>query len=428
MGVVREVRLFERTTRRRLAVRHHPYWRMISEGAHIGYYRGPRGGKWVARYREAGSNEPYATLSLGTADDMVEADGEMVLNYKQALDKANAWIKQQANGGRTLNPNLTVRDAIKAYIEIRDARVAAHGGKHSSGYYTLNKYALPDRTLCRIKLCDLSEAELRGWQRRLKGVGATTKQRVVTDLKAALNLAFEEHRRALPSDLPITIKYGLKPVFVDDAPSEPARDNQVLADDQIRRILAKGKEMDEDGDHFLLTMLLAATGARFSQVTRMLVGDVQPEFKRVMVPPSRKGRGRKPGKPIPVRVGPDVLAVLEGTAEGRKASEPLLVRWRYRQISPTKWVRVDRRAWTSSSEMSRWWAEIVKAAGCPGVIPYALRHSSIVRAIRNGLPIRLVAALHDTSVAMIEKHYARWITESLDELAAQAVVPLLHAA
>ena len=61
----------------------------------------------------------------------------------------------------------------------------------------------------------------------------------------------------------------------------------------------------------------------------------------------------------------------------------------------------------------------------PDVIPYALRHSSIVRGIKAGLPIRLVAALHDTSVAMIERHYSRWIVDGLDELAAGAVVPLV---
>jgi hypothetical protein len=59
------------------------------------------------------------------------------------------------------------------------------------------------------------------------------------------------------------------------------------------------------------------------------------------------------------------------------------------------------------------------------VIPYALRHSSIVRGIRQGLPIRLVAALHDTSIQMIEKHYARWIVDGLEELAARSVVPLV---
>jgi hypothetical protein len=44
---------------------------------------------------------------------------------------------------------------------------------------------------------------------------------------------------------------------------------------------------------------------------------------------------------------------------------------------------------------------------------------------RGRLPIRLVAALHDTSVAMIERHYSRCITEGLDELVARAVVPIV---
>jgi len=61
----------------------------------------------------------------------------------------------------------------------------------------------------------------------------------------------------------------------------------------------------------------------------------------------------------------------------------------------------------------------------PDLIPYALRHSSIVRGIRQGLPIRLVAALHDTSVQMIEKHYARWITDGLEDLVASVVVNLM---
>jgi hypothetical protein len=45
-----------------------------------------------------------------------------------------------------------------------------------------------------------------------------------------------------------------------------------------------------------------------------------------------------------------------------------------------------------------------------------------------GLPIRLVAALHDTSVVMIERHYSRWIVDGLDDLVARAVVPLVDLA
>lgn len=68
----------------------------------------------------------------------------------------------------------------------------------------------------------------------------------------------------------------------------------------------------------------------------------------------------------------------------------------------------------------------LRAGGLSGVVPYALRHSSIVRAIRSGLPIRLAAAMHDTSVAMVERHYARYIVDGLEELAVKAVIPLVR--
>ena len=42
---------------------------------------------------------------------------------------------------------------------------------------------------------------------------------------------------------------------------------------------------------------------------------------------------------------------------------------------------------------------------------YALRHSSIVRMLLKNIPIRLIAALHNTSVGQIERNYSRHITE-----------------
>ena len=51
------------------------------------------------------------------------------------------------------------------------------------------------------------------------------------------------------------------------------------------------------------------------------------------------------------------------------------------------------------------------------VTMYCLRHSSIVRMLLRNVPIRLVGSLHNTSVAMIEKHYSRYITEhSIDDI------------
>ena len=42
------------------------------------------------------------------------------------------------------------------------------------------------------------------------------------------------------------------------------------------------------------------------------------------------------------------------------------------------------------------------------------------------LPVRLVAALHDTSAAMIEAHYSAFIVDALDALSAGAVIPLVE--
>jgi hypothetical protein len=53
---------------------------------------------------------------------------------------------------------------------------------------------------------------------------------------------------------------------------------------------------------------------------------------------------------------------------------------------------------------------------------YALRHSSIVRQILAGVPVRVVAAIHDTSVVMIERTYSRFIADHADALARGALL------
>jgi hypothetical protein len=47
---------------------------------------------------------------------------------------------------------------------------------------------------------------------------------------------------------------------------------------------------------------------------------------------------------------------------------------------------------------------------------YALRHTSIVRQLLAGVPTRVVAALHDTSVVMIERNYSRFIGDHVDDI------------
>ena len=169
----------------------------------------------------------------------------------------------------------------------------------------------------------------------------------MNDLKAALNAAREEHRGDLAPGLPDIIRYGLK-VARDEAEEtgEPvARENQILTAAQLAALLAAAREVDDeqewDGDLFRMVLVLAATGARFSQIARMRVDDVQTAHGRLIVPASRKGRGKSGSIPVPV--GEDVLAALAPVVTGRPGNAVLLERWRLRQVTSTRWVRRPRR-------------------------------------------------------------------------------------
>ena len=102
-----------------------------------------------------------------------------------------------------------------------------------------------------------------------------------------------------------------------------------------------------------------------------------------------------------------MIKALQPIQSGRKGNEVLLLRPHWRQLGPVKRELVGRAPWLSASRLLDPWAAILaKAELASDLVPYALRHSSIVRGLRAGLPIRLVAALHDASSAMIERHYA----------------------
>jgi integrase len=221
----------------------------------------------------------------------------------------------------------------------------------------------------------------------------------------------------LPASLAKEIEIGLRSL-----PSAEIARHALLTDDQIRRAVEAAYGIDQDLGALVLT--LAATGGRFSQIARITVADVQVEAERILVPTSAKGKGPKARARIAVPVGADVIGRLMPLIKGRASEESLLTRWIHRQVSATTWERVERVPWSVASHMQRGWRKALKAAGLPHVEAYALRHSSIVRQLREGLPVRVVAGLHDTSTAMIERHYSAHILDMADELARRAITPL----
>jgi integrase len=435
---LKEAPITTRNARARLPAGLH--WRGIDPETHLGYRKGKRGGGWLVRWR---NGTGYRQAPIGTADDAIEA-GTLDYNAairaaRAAVEAARAEAKAKADG-----PLLTVRSAVETYIEARNARHSRRAGRtvRSDAGHRLPRYvigqkargrqkAIPAAPLADVPLHALKESDLLTWRTNLPAeLKETTKQRLINDLRAALNAAHAANRKRLDAQFATVVKHGLKALKADDDDDIPiARENQVLTDGQVAHLLRTAKEIDAEeqweGDLFRLVVVLAATGARFSQVVRMRVGDVQRGQSRLMVPVSRKGKGNK-NSATAVPVGKDVLDALLPAMTVRQNAALLLERWRYKQRPGSiEWHRDGRCAWQTASEIVRPWSAIRQRASMPEVVPYALRHSSIVRGIRANLPIRLVAALHDTSVQMIEKHYGKWIVDGLDELAARAVVPLV---
>ena len=173
---------------------------------------------------------------------------------------------------------------------------------------------------------------------------------------------------------------------------------------------------------------MAESGSRPSQIARLLVGDLvaDPMKPRLLMPRSAKGGGKnraeRKTQRVPVPITSRLAQRLAAAARGRVPGAPLLLQsdgisW---GKEPSQNYRADVREIVTGLG---WDVDVVKL--------YALRHSSIVRQLLANVPSVSLPRLYDTSVAMIEKHYSRFIADHSDEHTRRALLqpaaPLLVA-
>ena len=194
--------------------------------------------------------------------------------------------------------------------------------------------------------------------------------------------------------------------------------NVILSDDKVREFVANAYMLDDGFG--LLVDVLAVTGARPSQAVRLRVEDLQdhPVRPKLMMPKSAKGGGRNRSQKKLERYSVPITVQLATQAQSggqgpRTPSAPLLL-----QSDGTPWDK------NPGQQYHHLVAKVVTVIGLdPAVVTaYALRHSSIVRMLLENVPIRVVASLHNTSVAMIEKTYRKFITEHSDDYSRAALL------
>jgi integrase len=389
---VRDARLETRQARLKLTIRSEPYWRAITEGCHLGYYKGARGGSWIARHRSLQGG--YLKRRLGAADDITDSDGVAFLNYKQAQDAAVAWFTG-ASGPRRADP-YTLAMALDEYL----ADYQRRGGK-ALRTTEISADAFVRPRLGETPIGELTAKIIRGWHAQLaeaaprlrtrKTAGKqkvreidagdpeaarrrrATANRVLTVLKAALNHAFREGKigsdEAWRRVKPFREADAAKVRYLD--PAEAQR--LVSAADPAFRPLVQAALL---------------TGCRYGEITGFRVADFDRIAGTVTV------SAAKSGKPRHVVLTEDGIALF--AAHTANKSGMALV-----------FVKPDGKAW-GKSHQHRPVREACQGAKIePAASFHVLRHTYATLLLRAGAPLPVIAAnLGHADTRMTERHYA----------------------
>jgi integrase len=388
----RASRLENRTSRLRLPIRGKPHdFTPLSPRVALGYRRNAKDTKWIVRLKDGHGGRSEKVLPDVVPDDFEDADGERVLDWWQACEAAIRFVHGSSGGSEPT----TVGDALELYQRDLIAR-----GQSPANAGVL-RYHLSEPWLDKV-VAQLGERDFFAWRNdKLEGgMVPASLARIARSFKAALNLAARQDSRITNVAAWKNGLGGIPEGFV-------SRNVQRLDDHQTHAVIAAAYAIDRAFG--LYVEVGAVSGARNSQFVRLLVADLQAAngTPRLMMPSSRKGKGRKPGN-YPVPITKSLAEKLTAAAGNRPPDAPLLLR-----SNGTPWGPNDYR---------QLYAEAARRAGITGTMT-ALRHSSITRQLLAAVPVRIVAVSHDTSTTMVERTYSAFIADHADQLVRAALLP-----
>lgn len=385
---IRDYRLETRAARERLKPARKPYWRTLSIGCHIGYYRGRQCGSWIARYRRGGSGEGYVQKSLGQADDLLDADGTEILDFRQAQEAAQAWFEQLGRAGGKRAHRYTVGAALDDYLE------RFTGKSLEKTRHTIERHIRP--VLGNKIVADLTTAELSKFQSDLanrpsvyranKAGKAKTRpedddavrrrranaNRMFTPLKAALNRAFNEGKVA------------------DDTAWRRVKPFPKVSAARIRYFTpAELQALLDAAEPWFRVLIQAAllTGARWSEIYRMRVRDVDQSAGSILFPETKGGRPRH------VHLTDEGIRFFRTLCSGRPLSDLVFLNQHKRPLGPSHQIRPMR--------------ETCLRAGVDQAGFHILRHTYGSTLAMAGVPLAVIAeAMGHADERITRKHYA----------------------
>lgn len=388
--LVHDVRLETRNARAALRSRKAPYFRSLEPGLSLGYRKGKTGGMWIARRNL--SEKRYATETLGIADDRTDRDGTTILSYADAIAGAREWWLESKRFGKVSPGSFTVSDSLDHYLLHLEAK-GSRGLEGTRGKIAARiKPALGGKLVASLTTKEIAQfqASLAATPRLGKG-GKPVKRTDNADENTA-----RRQRQATANRVMSTLKAALNLAFRDGlvATDEAWRRVRPFANANVARIRYLQSTQITKLDQFLpknfrpLYRAAIFTGGRYRELAELRVMDVDLNAGTILFRITKNGKARH------VPLVPQVIPIISNAIADKKPSE---------YVFP----RSEGRPW-KTAEQARPMKRACEAAGIsPAVSFHDLRHTFGRMLAEAGVPMRVIAdALGHSDTRITEKHYA----------------------
>jgi integrase len=370
--------LSRKRERERLLIRREPYWQRLTEGAYLGFRRGPD--TWIARFRGRDDRQQYHAL------------GE-AMEYDDAKRKAENWLEQLAGSAVRSVKRGTVKAALESYLA--DLRRHGRADAAKEAEWRFRKTLYEDK-LAGLPLEKVTRDDFLEWrERQLSGRKPRSLNRHVRSMVAALNYAVE-----VAGHVGTPSVWRLKPL--SDDVEDDGETAVFLSPEQRKALIAAATA---PAAAFLRGLEL--TGARPNELAAATVGDFDGKTLRL---------AHRKGKPPKLRVRYSVLsadgvAFFEQQTADKLPAAPIFTEDGEQPWRRHMWARQVRAAIKGHNKKAKG-----KARLAVGVGAYAFRHARISELLQiHGVDPLTVAAQTGTSLVMIEKAYLRFIPSAMRE-------------
>lgn len=371
---IESAEITRKTHRLRLPPGRKIHWREVGPGVHVGYRRPDSevAGTWIARERQ--EDGTYRQRSIGRADDFGAG-----LSYDDAAAAAVEAAKTQV----LKQPDVTLHAAADDYLAAKYQTLSNDRSRQQVRWVVGKiKSSFPDCALHKTSVRMVSDFHLSfvkpSSDERKARASRATADRMLAALNAILNRAVAMHGLKIERAWAAVKPFGSKR-------AGNARQNR-LSPEQVRAFLDAA---EPDLRDFLF--LAAETGARPGELYSARVRDYDAGHLTLS--------GKTGTRTVPLTKAADVL--IRQLVAGAEPTRFLLMRsnglpWRGSTGDLSKKIKVA----------------VAKAKLPADVCAYDLRHTWISTALERGAPTALVAQRAGTSIAMIEKNYAKFVPGS----------------